>query len=781
MPERLKETVSATSIAQSADDNHRECATWKHKWNAPRAAVGAYQADATAHGIMYITPDGSRKHLTIAELAETEEKPDRSRAVRRRLASLPHFVRRNFSQKLERIDRKGKKAADAWLLNTFERFVLSRIDQVNEQYLPQAVLPAALLPLHSDFWRLLWAGKKEMKRLAYNLADILGSEFNREFEFQLARTADPHFATLSGYGRMGFLVSHLNMPVPCWTAYCKEELEGEEALNAVARLQSPQWWLNRLRRINSRWREHLMIAAGYVHKKASAYCSDPCLQEWTAQKKANREFLKAMELEDEDTGERVSLIDKVAASVANPANRRRELMARMRGFEDIANEQGLSGAFFTLTAPSKYHSMQYDGRRNNKYSGSSPRETQKYLCKVWARTRAAWLRKGIRVFGFRVAEPHHDETPHWHLLLFMLPENIQQATDIFRSYAMQEDGHEPGAAENRFEMKPIDKEKGSATGYIAKYISKNIDGYQLDDELDDETGKPLKEMARRVSAWSSRWAIRQFQQIGGAPVTVWRELRRLGDRELVLHPEIEPVRQAADGSAWDQYVNAQGGPLVSRDELRVRLCYEVTANGNIYGDDVSKISGLYSPVVGTDSQIHTRTTKYKIVPKRQSGDASGFEVDFSGGAAAPRSSVNNCTREPRTVEKTAELDIESLDLSSLSRKEKKLIARRLSDEASASERSRKERAFSTERRYQHGQPAEKVRDFAQSIGWDIGETEIGLLLSGQKIALDGVFYESTSDGTLYRVRGKSPKSNMTTINTWLERLGTSYRYKGIDK
>nr|WP_244207869.1 replication endonuclease [Citrobacter gillenii] len=750
-------------------------------WNAPRAAVGAYQADDTARGIMYLTPDGSRKLRSVAELAQTEDKPDRSRAVRRRLSSLPHFVRRIFSQELEQRDRKGKEAADAWLLNTFERFVLSRIDQVNERYLPQGTLPAALLPLHSDFYRLIWAGKKEMKRLAHNLADILGSEFNREFEFQLARTADPHFSTLSGYGRMGFLVSHLNVPVPCWTAYCKEELEGEEALCAVARMQSPQWWLNRLRRINSRWREHLMIAAGYVHRNVSAYCSDPCLQEWTAQKKANCEFLKAMELEDEDTGERVSLIDKVTASVANPANRRRELMARMRGFEDIADEQGLEGAFFTLTAPSKYHSMQFSGRRNDKYNGASPRETQKYLCKVWSRTRAAWLRKGIRVFGFRVVEPHHDETPHWHLLLFMLPDNIQQATEIFRSYALEEDGHEPGAAENRFEMKPIDKEIGSATGYIAKYISKNIDGYQLDDELDDDTGKPLKETARRVSAWSSRWAIRQFQQIGGAPVTVWRELRRLGERELVLHPEIEPVRQAADGSAWDLYVNAQGGPLVSRDELRVRLCYEVTENGNIYGDDVSKISGLYSPVVGADSRIHTRTTKYKIVPKRQSDDASGFDVDFSGGAAAPRSSVNNCTREPRTVEKKTELNLEGRDLSSLSRKDKKEIARRLSEEAADAKRQKRDSATKQERRFVAGEPAEKIRDFAQSIGWDIGETEISLLLSGQKIALDGVLYESTRDGTLYRIRGKAPQSNMTTINTWLERLGTSYRYKGIDK
>lgn len=42
-----------------------------------------------------------------------------------------------------------------------------------------------------------------------------------------------------------------------------------------------------------------MIAAGYVQKKSSPYSSAPCLTEWLAQKKANREYLKAMELEDQ--------------------------------------------------------------------------------------------------------------------------------------------------------------------------------------------------------------------------------------------------------------------------------------------------------------------------------------------------------------------------------------------------------------------------------------------------------------------------------------------------
>ena len=548
------------------------------------------------------------------------------------------------------------------------------------------MMPGILLPIRDQLFRMLWAGKKELKRLAYTLADIFTSEFIRESDHQLARTGDPEFAALSGYGRIASLAVHLKTPIPGWRAYCNEELEAEDALRAVLRLESPQWWLNRLRRIHARWREHLMIAAGYVQKKSSPYSSAPCLTEWLAQKKANREYLKAMELEDQDTGERISLIDKVAGSVANPANRRRELMTRMRGFEDLAKLEGLAGDFYTLTAPSRYHSMQHNGRRNNKYCGASPRETQQYLCKVWARTRAAWKRKGIRVFGLRVVEPHHDATPHWHLLLFMRPECVEQAREIFRKYALKEDGNEPGAQENRFQVVPIDDAHGSATGYIAKYISKNIDGFALDGEKDDETGEDLKEMSLRVSAWASRWAIRQFQQIGGAPVTVYRELRRLGDRELVLHPELETARQAANGGEWDNYVLAQGGPLVERDKLRIRLNYETTENGNAYGDNVQRITGIYSPITGNDSADLHRALNTKSCRKPRALTVWPLTL-VSGGSAAPRSSVNNCTRDPATgadgLEHADHEVGETVNFDALSRQEKRELAQRLSDDVRA--------------------------------------------------------------------------------------------------
>lgn len=635
------------------------------EWNAKRQAINPNHVSDPQ--IEYLTPKGERKTLAYADLVDTVyrtpmrpregaareafDRKGRAHYLRRRVQTLPAFIRKRFSLRLESLERHDPKEAVRWLFSTFERHVLRRVDAVNAQYLPQAALPVILAPLRDDFHLLPWADKKRLKRLAYKLANLMKSEFMREFDFQYEKTADVEFSTVYAYGFIASKATALNIAIPGWSRYCEEKLEAEEALRAVARLQSEKWWLGKIRRIHDCWREHLMIAAGYVSKVASPYCSDPCFKEWIAQKKANFEYLQAMELEDQDTGERTSLLDKVMGSTSNPKNARAELMVRMRGFEDMAKEMGLVGMFYTLTAPSRYHSSHVkSGKRNDKYRDASPRQTQKYLCKIWARVRAKWGREGIRAFGFRVAEPHHDGTPHWHLLLFLRPEEVEFATAVFRKHALKEDGYEPGAQEHRFTVTPIDEKFGSATGYIAKYISKNIDGYGMDGELDDESGQPVKEMAKRVRAWASRWNIRQFQQIGGAPVTTWRELRRLGNRELVLHPEIEEARAAADASDWPGYNHAQGGPLVSRDCLRVRISYEYTEEGNDYGDTVAKITGVYCPLTIRESVIFTRTTDYKIVPKRKPAPVEVLTLE--GRAAAPRSSVNNCTGRSASDKKT---------------------------------------------------------------------------------------------------------------------------------
>ncbi len=96
------------------------------------------------------------------------------------------------------------------------------------------------------------------------------------------------------------------------------------------RMQVEKWWKGRLRRVAASWREHLQIALANVSKKHTPYASSMTVSEWREQKRRTREFLKDMELEDEE-GNRISLIEKYDGSVANPANEYGEETVRIKG------------------------------------------------------------------------------------------------------------------------------------------------------------------------------------------------------------------------------------------------------------------------------------------------------------------------------------------------------------------------------------------------------------------------------------------------------------------
>lgn len=488
------------------------------------------------------------------------------------------------------------------------------------------------------------------------------------------------------------------------------------ALQDISKLISEKWWCGRLNKIRKIMREHLAIAMGQVSSKASPYASWDCVREHQEQQTANYEYIKQCQLLDEETGEEADLWDMVKKSVANPAIRRHELMVRCRGCEDIGNELGLQGLFLTLTTPAKYHNSYKKGGFIGHWNGASPRDAQTYLNNVWQRIRAKLGRKEIRWFGVRVAEPHHDGTPHWHLLIWVKPEDKEAVTEIFVDYATKEDKHELFDKQGKFDhsarcdVGEIDPEKGTATGYIAKYISKNIDGFAMDDEVSDETGKSVKDMAKNVSAWKSRWNIRQFQFFGGAPVTTYRELRRFANQnkkafmeylfmqervdlltiysmlqrdlvgpikpsKLITNEELMKVigdsyqartksedasitdtLKAADHGNWQGYIMGQGGPFVKREDLLIVNSYEVLPFASPHGEDVRKIEGFATP----EETIKTRTKVWTIQKKSQSPEnervndeakacALGSEATAFGASGSSRSSVNNCT-EPEKVQ-----------------------------------------------------------------------------------------------------------------------------------
>ncbi len=581
----------------------------------------------------------------------------------------------------------GSQRANAFLIS-FCKKALPRLELVAKKYERAGInndVSTAVFEGHFDTQIMQYLASRMVNMVArYNRLpdmsradiDLLASDIANFIRAELANNDDAsadkgELATLHDwYMHAGLLSLQFGVTPPHWAGTTTKYFDQDKVAPAIMRMFTDTWWRGRLRRVAAAWREHLQIAVGNVSKIKHVYASKNCVTDWREQKRRTREFLKGLDLEDEE-GNRISLIEKYDGSVANPAKRRCELMTRIRGFENICNELGYVGEFYTLTAPSKYHATTKAGYRNSKWNGASPSDTQGYLTGLWARIRAKLHREDIRIFGIRVAEPHHDATPHWHMLIFMLPENVERVRQIIQDYAREEDSYElksDKARKARFHAEAIDPEKGSATGYVAKYISKNIDGYALDGETDDESGELLKESAPAVSAWAARWHIRQFQFIGGAPVTVYRELRRMADPETAraLSVEFAAVHDAAHYGHWDEYVNAQGGPFVRRDDLQVRTLSEPRTDLNQYGEEVLCIRGVYDSVIGAGSPILTRLTQWKIVPKR----AVDLAVDLKGAPAPSRSSVNNCTG--------SESDPPVMDLTKpLSRREKRELTKRL--------------------------------------------------------------------------------------------------------
>lgn len=400
-----------------------------------------------------------------------------------------------------------------------------------------------------------------------------------------------------------------------------------------ARLLCELWWRRQIRKTIGRQVEAAAIRLGLVSKRRGIYASDETVARRAGQRKRNAELLETI-IAENDEGQQYTLAELSALGISNPEIRRMELMTRIAGFDSLAKFAGHAAEFYTCTAPSRYHAVKSDGRTNPKYDNSlSPREAQAYHCKSWALARAALAKKGIKVYGFRVVEPHHDGTPHWHMVLFMLPEHVEAVRKVLRDKWMREDADEYGADEHRFSYEAIDRKKGSAVGYLAKYISKNINAKGIEDEPDFEGGTAGNN-ARRVDAWASCWGVRQFQQIGGAPVGVWRELRRLGEYEgdWMQSVVMDSLRKAAHVGDWMGYTQAQGGAFVTRLQLRATVVYQVDESKRTRYDGEG-VKGIYGVECRDKWDIHTVETRWREWFLRRAQHAPAW------------SSVNNCNRD----------------------------------------------------------------------------------------------------------------------------------------
>lgn len=449
---------------------------------------------------------------------------------------------------------------------------------------------------------------------------------------------------------------------------------GDTQQEQIARAVDKAWWRRHLRTEFKRRFEHTAIQLGLTYATCDPYVSRETAIMQEQQNRANAELLESRTATNEH-GQTFTVAELADKGTANKTNRRNELMTRIRGFEEIAERARHVGMFWTITCPSEFHSV---GGTNPNYNGATPREAQAYLVHVWALIRSALARQGLKTYGFRIAEPHTDGCPHWHMLLFVAPteqpkdwhppmatpyiqrtseEAAQRIRRVITLYARYHSPHEAGAKRNRVKLVRIEAGKGTAAGYIAKYVSKNIDGTNVGTHKAFENGETYHVApdrfgdleitpSARVTYWSQVWGIRQFQQIGGAPVGVWRELRRVKEEAVRAAPEaikdawracqkIESDDPAISKQAdFAAYVMAQGGPVVGRNTAIKIAARQVEIKGRYATYTDEKPVGVFATAFPNEvfEGVHYRWT---VEGKNESGG-----VRFT----LPRTGVNNCTQ-----------------------------------------------------------------------------------------------------------------------------------------
>ena len=585
---------------------------------------------------------------------------------------------------VEGYKHKSNVGSPQGLANDFARSVLNKFDFPYDikNYLDKAT---ARKFKQKGFKRALSFIEKRSDQV-FKSFSVLPEHWSRlDTEYKRARLADElagrarmHLADavkkgLSPFELLMDINKHvgLSMWVPAFE-HSTELKDGDDAYRYILnRAIDDAFWLRTINKAVIIAFESARRAAGMVSPHVSPYASFTNRQWFKERQKRQAEWAEKMALESAD-GEILDLKDVRNASIANPANRRHELMARIRGCQEYADSIGFVALFVTLTAPGKYHRLKKRGKyfvENENWNGEPPEVAHRWISDSWDKFRSAIgretkTRPALDYFGMRVAEPHVDGTPHWHGVFFVAPAHVDCFTALLVEYQTASDKDELFTDDNRrkeraikarVDIKKIDRNKGDAVAYIAKYISKNIDGFELEGLNDLDAKKVnLVDSIVNVTSWSRAFCFRQFQFQKTPSVTVWRELRRI----KVAHEAVwfEKIRVSADCGCFASFFYFMGGYQTPQRNRPLETLY--VDSENKYQEVIKKVDGINGFCTddedGFDNvQVLTREKVWKMVKKGVEVE-EGTIVSYlalcslvsegSDVSRFPRSSVNNCTQ-----------------------------------------------------------------------------------------------------------------------------------------
>lgn len=356
---------------------------------------------------------------------------------------------------------------------------------------------------------------------------------------------------------------------------------------STARFFDPLFWRRAVRKTLRQRRElmHMQLLPQKLR-----WCSDWGTRESEGMNARHAAWLASHEAVDA-TGR--------AVDMPTPSDIAKRAHARMfRTASYIARRAADAGATqavaVTITLPSRFHpSTTAGGSRvpNTKWDGSTPRDGKIFFDRRWALFDNQCRRLGVVRDYIMAAEPHKDETPHWHGVFWTndAHELCRLLTHYFYDTAEPNDG----TAGVRVRTHVL-KSAGEALAYASKtlaYVAKHQSG-RGDGRFADE--------AARSQAWARAWGMRRLRK-SGVGTTLYEYLRRL-DADAMADDEARAIIEAA--RRGDMYEALKHG----RFEMRYIMAT------NRYGEPARRCDGVLDISSGEILYKQGYTIRLKTLP-----------------------------------------------------------------------------------------------------------------------------------------------------------------------
>ena len=377
--------------------------------------------------------------------------------------------------------------------------------------------------------------------------------------------------------------------------------------DAVARrFLDRTWWKRVMRYALYPRREQVARDIGLVKE----YSSRAGRQTRRAMLRRQAEFVAAASAREKATGKEIPLEQLAKAKIEGEQAR---LVAKATGLLRYADEQGWQSAMITITCPGEF-------RRD----GTTIAEALDYLRGVWARIRAAAHRKGLKVAGAGVFQPHKDGLPHMHDFVIGPEADLAEFVEIVQEHALRLYPDEPGADEHRVDVRYEDRRKGRLSSYLLRYVVREY-ARPSEPTANDRTGSA-------VDAW---YAMHHCRRIfwHGLPPDLWWESHRRCTRRQAKSRRVRQLRKAARSGDYCRWLSEMGGVTGSsrrgRDTMTLHDVRE-----NKYEEEVKVAVGVVTDgvaiVIRREWEIVLRT----VIVNDPSDGLSSANDDFLDGPEA---------------------------------------------------------------------------------------------------------------------------------------------------